>query len=135
MPAKKSRKRAPMSDSHKAALAEGREQGRAIRAYLDALEGSAPKRGRKRTVESIGKRLDVIDSELPGADPLRRVSLIQERLDLTSERDALGETVDLSGLEAGFVSMVKPYSERKGISKAAWREAGVPAAVLKAAGI
>jgi hypothetical protein len=124
-----------MSDSHKAALAEGREQGRTIRAYLDALEAHAPKRGRKRTPESITKRLNAIEAALPDADPLSRVSLIQERIDLTAERAALGETVDLSGLEAGFVAVAKPYSERKNISKAAWREAGVPAAVLKAAGI
>ena len=29
-----------MSDSHKAALAEGREQGRAVRRYLEALEAA-----------------------------------------------------------------------------------------------
>lgn len=38
-----------MSDDHKAALAEGRAQGRAVRAYLEGLEASKPRRGRKRT--------------------------------------------------------------------------------------
>ena len=34
-----------MSDSHKAALAQGRHQSRVVRAYLDALEhGQAPPR-------------------------------------------------------------------------------------------
>ena len=55
------RTKTPMSDAHKAALAEGREQGRAVRAYLDAVEANAPKRGRKRTPESIAKRLDAIE--------------------------------------------------------------------------
>lgn len=50
-----------MSDSHKRALAIGREQGRAVRRYLEALEAHKPKRGRKRTPESMQKRLDRID--------------------------------------------------------------------------
>ena len=47
------RSKAPMSDEHKAALAEGRNQGRAVRNYLEALDQNRPKRGRKRTTESV----------------------------------------------------------------------------------
>ena len=32
-----------MTDQHKAALAEGRNQGRAVRNYLEALEAHKPK--------------------------------------------------------------------------------------------
>jgi hypothetical protein len=42
-----------MSDEHKAALAEGRNQGRAVRRYLEALDAHKPRRGRKRTTESM----------------------------------------------------------------------------------
>ncbi len=133
MAAKRDRK--PMSDEHKAALAEGRNQGRCIRLYLEALDKHKPKRGRKRTPESMQKRLDRIDVELGGADPLKRLRLIQERLDLSAERDAVGEMVDLSGLEQGFVSAAAAYGSRKGISYAAWRELGVEPAVLRKAGI
>ncbi|MGH9084364.1 MAG: hypothetical protein ACRDYW_02830 [Acidimicrobiales bacterium] len=129
------RTRRPMSDEHKAALAEGRNQGRSVRRYLEALEAHKPKRGRKRTPESIQKRLDRIDTELAKADALKRLQLIQERLDLKSELDAAGTKVDLGGLEREFVDAAKAYSERKGISYAAWRELGVEAAVLKKAGI
>ena len=52
-----------MSDSHKAALAKGREEGRVVRAYLEALETTKPRRGRKRTVESIRKKLAAIEKE------------------------------------------------------------------------
>jgi hypothetical protein len=128
-------KRTPMSDEHKAALAEGRNQGRSVRRYLEALDAHKPKRGRKRTPESMQKRLDRIDAELVTADPLKRLQLIQERLDLKSELDAAGEKVDLSGLEQEFVDAAAAYSTRKGISYAAWRELGVEAAVLKRAGI
>jgi hypothetical protein len=137
MPAKKAatRKTTPMSATHKSSLAKGREEGRAIRAYLEAAEAQAPKRGRKRTPESINKRLDEIDATFASADPLTRVVLIQKSLDLQAELARLDEKVDLSALEAGFIASAKSYSERKGISKAAWRAAGVPVAVLKAAGI
>ena len=129
------RTRTPMSEEHKAALAEGRNQGRSVRRYLEALDAHKPKRGRKRTPESMQKRLDRIDVELATADPLKRLQLIQERLDLTAELDATNEKVDLSGLEKEFIAAAAAYSARKGISYAAWRELGVEPAVLKKAGI
>ena len=49
-----------MSDDHKAALAQGRHESRVVREYLEALKSTKPKRGRKRTAESIQKRLDKI---------------------------------------------------------------------------
>src|SRR6266545_2885493 len=64
-------KRTPMSDEHKAALAEGRDQGRAVRRYLEALEAHRPRRGRKRTPDSMKKRLDSVEKALPSADPGR----------------------------------------------------------------
>ena len=72
-----------MSDDHKAALAQGRAEGRAVREYLDALRANKPKRGRKRTPDSIKKRLAAIDDQLESADPLGELRLIQERRDLT----------------------------------------------------
>lgn len=124
-----------MSDEHKAALAEGRAQGRAVRLYLEALESSRPKRGRKRTRESVAKRLAAVEAQLEGADPVKRLQLSQERLDLQAELEQDEETIDLAAIEAEFVAAAKGYSRRKGISYSAWREAGVPAATLKAAGI
>ena len=76
------RKRTPMSREHKAALAEGRDQGRAVRRYLEALEAHKPRRGRKRTPDSIKRRLTAVESEYASADPLKRLHLAQERLDL-----------------------------------------------------
>lgn len=127
------RTRSPMSDEHKAALAEGRNQGRAVRRYLEALEAHRPKRGRKRTPESMQKRLARIETELESADALKRLQLIQERLDLNAELAAASTKVDLTELEQDFVDAAAAYSARKGISYAAWRELGVEAAVLKRA--
>ena len=74
-----------MTDEHKAALAEGREQGRIVRRYLEAV----------------------------------------------ADRDP----ADMEALEAGFIAVARPYSERKGLSYAAWRAVGVKPRVLRAAGI
>jgi hypothetical protein len=134
MPPKKKQARA-MSPEHKAALAEGRNQGRAVRQYLEALAANKPKRGRKRTPDSISKRLEKIDAELADADPLKQLQLTQEKLDLEAELAAGASTVDLGALEKGFIEAAGPYAKRKGISYTAFRQVGVPPAVLKAAGI
>lgn len=125
-----------MSDEHKAALAEGREQGRVVRRYLEVLESHRPKRGRKRTPETIAKRLNSIDERLAQADPLGRLHLLQERLDLQQQLESESDSgVDLSGLEAEFIEVAYAYSQRKGITYEAWRAIGVEPRVLKAAGI
>jgi len=124
-----------MTPQHKAALAEGRAEGRTIKNYLEALDQNRPRRGRKRTPESITKRLGVIDATMAGASPLLRLQLVQERMDLVAEREQLSATIDLSSLEAAFVKNAASYSERKGISYAAWRELGVSAETLAKAGV
>lgn len=124
-----------MSDEHKAALAEGRAQGRAVRAYLEALEATKPRRGRKRTPESMKVRIAKIDASIDDADAISRLHMVQERLDLVAAIEAAEATVDIAPLEDGFVAAAAPYGERKGISYAAWREVGVSADVLKRAGI
>ena len=124
-----------MSDSHKAALAEGREQGRAVRRYLEALEAHKPKRGRKRTPESVQKRLAAIDEKLARADPLSRLHLLQERMNLESELASSENAVDLEALEDEFVAAAAPYGARKGITYAAWRQLGIDPGVLRRAGI
>lgn len=124
-----------MSKDHKEALAVGRAEGRSVRAYLEALESSRPKRGRKRTKESISNRLDRIEAELEAADALKRLQLTQEQLNLAEELDNMDRGVDLSELETEFIRVAKGYAARKGISYAAFRQIGVPAATLKKAGI
>ena len=135
MPPKPKKTKSPMSQEHKQALATGREQGRVVRRYLEALDAHRPKRGRKRTPESIKRRLADIESRLESSDPLSRLQLVQERMNLESELAAKSEAVDLGSLEDDFVAAAQEYGERKGITYAAWREAGVDAAVLKRAGI
>jgi hypothetical protein len=135
MVAVKARKKGQMSGEHLQALANGRTEGAAVRRYLVALETHKPKRGRKRTPASITRRIDTINGQLPAADPLVRVHLVQERIDLEHELASSNTTIDMKKLEDEFVKAAKTYADRKHISYAAWREAGVDAAILKRAGI
>jgi len=124
-----------MSAEHKAALAAGRNESRAVKSYLEALEATRPKRGRKRTPDSIKKRLAAIDAEYTDADALGKLNLAQERMNLEEEMAAMDQKVDVAALESAFVKSALSYSHRKGISYAAWRQVGVEPAVLKKAGI
>ena len=124
-----------MTDGHKNALAIGRAEGKAVRDYLDALRSNKPKRGRKRTPDSINRRLAAIAVELADVDALSELKLVQEQMDLHAELAGMGQEVDTSALEAEFVRVAKSYSERQGISYAAWRKVGVDTAVLTAAGV
>lgn len=124
-----------MTPEHKAALAKGREEGAAVRRYLEALESTRPRRGRRRTPASIEKKLAAIDKKLASADALTRLHLTQEQKDLRAELSREGETMDMSALEKQFIKVARSYGERKGITYGTWRSAGVSAAVLEKANI
>ncbi len=123
-----------MSDEHRAALKRGRQEAAAIRRYLEAVASRKP--GRPVTAESLRKRLDKIEQQLAEEDnPLKAVELEQRRLDVEMQLGNLEEAPDVEALEKEFVQHAKSYSGRKGITYAAWRAGGVPAATLKKAGI
>jgi hypothetical protein len=135
MPVAKTPKRMPMSAEHKAALARGRDEGRVVRRYLEAIEQHRPRRGRRRTPESIARRLTMVNARLDGADTLARLHLLQERSDLEAELEQLNAVDNLAVLEKAFVKVAKAYGDRKGVGYNAWRAAGVSAPVLMKAGI
>ena len=109
----------------------------AVRDYLKALEQNAPRRGRRRTPESVERQLAVLEGEMEGVSVTKRLDLIQQRIDLEADLETLQQagSVDLSALEAGFATHAAAYGGRRGISYAAWREVGVSSATLKSAGI
>ena len=109
----------------------------AVRRYLVALEKHQPRRGRPRTPKTLEDRLRKLDAEYEQADPLRRLHLEQRRLDVQQELDELiasrGEAP--TELEDDFAAVAAEYAEKHGITYAAWRRLGVPARVLRKAGL
>lgn len=131
----KVRNRSGMSAEHKAALASGRAEGRAVRNYLEALERHRPRRGRRRTPDAISRRLSGIEAQLAGADALSRLHLLKEKGDLEAELDRVRAGDDLGALEREFVKVARSYGQRKGITYSVWRAAGVSPVVLQRAGV
>jgi len=124
-----------MSKAHKEALATGRNESRAVRGYLEALAANKPKRGRKRTAQSVQRRLAAVDAAMDAADRITMLRLAQERIDLLAELDAMSVDDGVAEMEAGFIAVAANYGQRRGITYAAWRQVGVTADVLRRAGI
>lgn len=128
------RKAREVTPEHKAAMIQGRTETRVVRQYLEALE-VRQSGGRRRSKESLQKKLAAVEQDLESADAVGRLHLIQERINLQKAIDAAEQNLDIDELESGFIDIAASYSERKGVSYQAWREVGVPPKVLQAAGI
>jgi hypothetical protein len=131
-------KRGPrtMSNAHKAALAEGRQVSAIVDRYLSALH--VPKqRGRKVSLASLQQRLAAAEAKLKHASGVARLTAAQEVRDLKSRLSSVASSgaQDIKSLEAAFVRVAKKFGEKRGIGYGAWRDAGVPAQVLKRAGV
>jgi len=123
-----------MSAEHKAALAQGRREGRAVKHYLEGLGNRRP--GRPVTPERLRDKVAGLEARIAAqSDPLKALEMRQERLDAQAALSRAEVSEDFGALEDAFVEHARSYSERKGISYSAWREAGVPAEVLRRAGI
>lgn len=128
-----------MTTAQKRTLSQSATQAAAVKAYLEHLDGgvrNGPAVSQETLQTRIAERERRIELE---ADPCVRLELIQKRLDDEAALAELQRRPDpaevAAELEAGFVDVAEAYSQRKGITYTAWREAGVPAAVLRAAGM
>jgi hypothetical protein len=111
-----------------------RAESAAVRRYLEALQ-SPPKlrSGWRNPDQRLGELNEFLERK--GIDPLARLSAVQERMDLSAYMDGSGVGSDFDQIKTDFVAAAASYAQRKGISYAAWRACGVPAAVLREAGI
>lgn len=124
----------PMGEEHKAALAKGKSEAAKVRKYLKALEAGQP--GGAARAKVLEQRIERLRDDIANEDNLlRRVKLIQKRFDTEDKLKDVDTSIDFDALEADFIGVVDSYSERNGISYHTWREVGVPARALKAAGI
>ena len=137
------------SQAHKASKSTARERetrsresdgSRAMRAtvdqYLRALN-TPKRRGRKISKTTLTHRLAAAQARNRAATGLQKVLAAQKVRELRGRLAAVSATegADIESLEAGFVRVAKEFGEQRGLGYAAWRDAGVPAAVLKRAGI
>lgn len=124
-----------MDDQHKEALARGRREGHIVRSYLRALE-EGDEQAERADSESLAFEFGRIETRLAGGvDPLERVELIQRKTEIERELTTARPSTSLEDLEHRFVSVIRSYATRKGLSYWALREVGVPDGVLARAGI
>jgi hypothetical protein len=69
------------------------------------------------------------------SSPIREVELIHQRLDIDAQLAQADQAARLAELEEAFVKVAASWAKRSGISAAALREVGVPANVLRRAGV
>lgn len=124
-----------MSVDHKAALDRGRTEAAAVRRYLEVLATPRTRGRRRLDRERLERRLAEIDSTFDSLSVLKRLQAAQARIDLTAALAVEQNQVEDDSVVEGFVEHAAAYGKRKGIGYEAWREVGVPSAVLKAAGI
>ena len=123
-----------MSAEHKAALAKGRRESHAVKRYLEALGSRKP--GRPVTPERLRDRIAELGTKIEEeSDPLKALEMRQQKIDAEASLAHAEAAEDMSHLEKAFVKVAKSFSERKGISYSAWRQSGVPADILRRAGI
>lgn len=121
--------------TNEAKFPERKVQHQAIERYLNALEFAKPRRGRPRKPELLEMRLKEIGSVYSLADAVGKVTLIQERINLQRELLSIRGRTEIAEAEEAFLAVVVDYSERRGITWAAWAQAGVPLTVLKRSGL
>ena len=125
-------KRSNLSPEVKQARAAARSETRAVRKYLEGLQTTTSRRGRRKSPQ---QELEAIQAQLEvESDQIQRLTLVQRRID-AERRLSESDPVDIEALESEFVKVARSYSVRKDISYKAWREMGVSAAVLSKSGI
>ena len=104
--------------------------------YL-AVINTPQRRGRKVSKATLQQRLAAAETRLKSATGVEKVLAAQEVRDLRARlsRMNLAGTVDVKTLESAYVKIAKQFGENRGITYGAWRDAGVPAVVLKRAGV
>jgi hypothetical protein len=130
------------TEAVKAHKTQSTDPEKAVKIYLRALKNS--KRtgpGRPRTEAAIQSRIDKAKNTLKYAQENNHVILeletTQKLLDAQADmRDfKRGVAQDPSNFEDEFVKALPAFNKDREITAAAWRKVGVPALVLKRAGI
>ena len=107
-----------------------------VNRYLEAV--TTPKRrGRKVSKATLEQRLGAARTRFKTGVGVDKLLAAQEIRDLQARLTRLASESDVAvkRLEAAFVKIAKKFSEQRGVGYGAWRDAGVPAPVLKKAGV
>jgi hypothetical protein len=107
-----------------------------VNRYLAAVH-TPKRRGRKVSKATLTQRLADARGRVKTTRGVDKLLAAQEVRDLQAKlaEAATTSAVDVKIQEAAFVKVAKKFSVNRGVGYGAWRDAGVPAEVLKRAGI
>jgi hypothetical protein len=107
-----------------------------VNRYLAAVT-TPGQRGRPISQATLTRRLVDARARLKTEVGVNKVLAAQDVRDLQAKlaQSSTTNAVDVKSLEAAFVKIAKQFSENRGVTYGAWRDAGVSAEVLKRAGI
>jgi ribonuclease PH len=110
-----------------------RAETNAVAAYLSALR--APKVPARSRANLERRRAQIEQWIVEESSPIREVELVQRRIDIDAQLAQADQADRLGELEEAFVKVAASWAKRSRISAAALREVGVPASVLRRAGL
>lgn len=123
-------------------MAKNTEERAAIVSYLAAIDrknAPKPRGGRRRTTESIGRDITTCEQTIASTmDPIRKLHATQELLNLQHEAEQIASDeyyADPTNFEADFIAHLSGYADRNAITASALRRVGVPARVIREAGL
>lgn len=125
-----------VTEEHKQAMKRGRQLSAKVDAYLRAV-AEPKRRGRRVSVEELERRHEKALHGAEEAAGVARLKLLQKAANLEQRvaQSRAEQQVDVEALKRAFIEVAAEYSRNQSIGYATWREAGVSAEVLKAAGI
>jgi hypothetical protein len=109
-----------------------RPETNAVAAYLTALRAPKVPARSRANLERRRAQIEWLSEE---SSPIGEVELIQQRLDIDAQLAQIDQAQRLAELEDTFVKVAASWAKRSGISAAALRDVGVPASVLRRAGL
>lgn len=110
-----------------------RSAAASVKRYLEVLDDQSRRRASPMRLALLRQRLERIEHDIETTtDVIVRLRRYQEELDV---RQALEAEDDFDQIEADFIAHVADWARANGVSHAALREAGVPAVVLRRAGV
>ncbi len=112
---------------------ERRAERAAVAAYVAGLR--APKVPARSPATLEKRRAQIEQWIAEERSPIREVELRQRRLDIDRQLAQIDQAARLPELEEAFVRVAASWARRSDVTAAALREVGVPASVLKRAGL
>jgi len=98
-----------------------------VRRYLEAVAAN----GRRQSPDRIRARISKLQQKKVDTDNvLTQLKSTQAIRELEGQLAAAEDSSGFDELEGEFIEVAAAYTDREGISRAVWREFGVPAAVL-----